>query len=96
MAVIAGAFIAHNRREVPATTPDVVSLDHRRVAAFAPGEAIDDIRAGWDLDQDLNVCIETVHRVSELGAVFTWEGHGTSKQGFAAEWRGVELMTTQR
>ena len=39
--VIAGVFVAHNRREVAATTPDVVSIDHRRVAAFAPGEGFD-------------------------------------------------------
>jgi hypothetical protein len=91
--VIAGAFVAHNRREVAATTPDVVNIDHRQVAAFAPGEGIDYIRAGWDLDQTLNIYIETAHRVNDLGAVFTWAGHGTSHEGFAAEWRGVNLMT---
>ena len=91
--VIAGAFVAHNRRELAATTPDVVSIDHRRVAAFAPGEGIEYIRAGWDLDQNLNIYIETAHRVNDLGAVFTWAGHGTSHEGFDAEWRGVNLMT---
>ena len=34
-----GAFASLNRRELPATTPDLVSIDHRRVASFAPGEA---------------------------------------------------------
>ena len=30
--VIADAYAALNRREVPATTPDWVNIDHRRVA----------------------------------------------------------------
>jgi DNA-binding SARP family transcriptional activator len=91
--VIAGAFEAHNRQELPATKPDVVSIDHRRVAAFAPGEGIEYLRAGRDLFQDAKVYIEKVHRMSDLGAVFTWAGHGSSHEGFAAEWRGVNLMT---
>ena len=63
------------------------------MAAFAPGEGTEYIRAGWDLDQSLNIYIEAVHRVNDLGAVFTWAGHGTSHEGFEAEWRGVTLMT---
>jgi hypothetical protein len=70
-----------------------VSLDHRRGAAFAPGEGTEYLRAGWDLDQTLNLYIETAHRLNDLGAVFTWTGHGTSHEGFDAEWRGVEIMT---
>ena len=91
--LIAGAFVALNRRELPATTPDPVSIDHRRVASFAAGEGFEYIRAGWDLDQNLNLYIETAHRVNDLGAVFTWAGYGTSHEGFEAEWRGVNLMT---
>jgi hypothetical protein len=91
--LIAGAFVALNRREFPATTPDPVSIDHRRVASFAPGEGFEYIRAGWDLDQNLNIYIETTHRINDLGAVFTWTGYGTSHDGFEAEWRGVNLMT---
>ena len=70
-----------------------MSIDHRRVASFAPGEGFEYIRAGWDLDQNLNLYIETAHRVNDLGAVFTWTGYGTSHEGFEAEWRGVNLMT---
>ncbi len=84
---------ALNRREIPATTPDWVNMDHRRVAAFAPGEGIEYIRAGIDLDQNIRSYVEVVHRLSDLGAVFTWVGHGTSNEGFAAEWRGVNLIT---
>ncbi|WP_297737441.1 BTAD domain-containing putative transcriptional regulator [Mycobacterium sp.] len=91
--VVAGALVAHNRREVAAATPDAASIDHRRVASFAPGEGIEYIRAGWDLDQKLDIYIETVHRVSDLGAVFAWAGNGTSHEGFAAEWRGINLLT---
>ncbi|MGA8545923.1 MAG: BTAD domain-containing putative transcriptional regulator [Mycobacterium sp.] len=91
--VIAGVFAAHNRREIAAATPDVVSIDHRRVASFAPGEGLEYIHAGWDLDQTDNLYIETAHRLDDLGAVFTWAGHGTSHEGFEAEWRGVEIIT---
>ena len=41
-----------------ATTPDFVSIDHRRGAAFAPGDVIEYLRAGFDLDQD----IQNLHR----------------------------------
>ena len=44
-------------------------------------------------DQNLNLYIETAHRVNDRGAVFTWTGYGTSREGFDAEWRGVNLMT---
>ncbi len=91
--VVAGAFVAHNRRELWATTPGAVSIDHRPVAAFAPGEGMEYIRAGWDLDQNLSIYIETAHRVNDLGAVFTWAGYGSSHEGFEAEWRGVTVMT---
>jgi len=91
--VITGAFAAHNRRELAEATSDAVSIDHRRGAAFAPDEGPDYLRAGWDLDQQLDVYVEALHRINDLGAVFTWAGHGTSHVGSAAEWRGVNLMT---
>ncbi len=91
--VIARGNGALNRREIPATTPDWANIDHRRVAAFAPGEGIEYIRAGIDLDQNIRSYVEVVHQLSDLGAVFTWVGHGTSNEGFAAEWRGVNLIT---
>ncbi|MDO2355059.1 BTAD domain-containing putative transcriptional regulator [Mycobacterium avium] len=90
---IAGALVAHNRREVAAATPDAITLDHRRAVAFGPAEGSDFLRAGWELDQHLDLYVETVHRVTEVGAVFTWAGYGTSHDGFDAEWRAVDLMT---
>ncbi len=93
--VIAGAFDAHNRREVAATTPDAVSIDHRRVAAYAPGQGIEYIRAGWDLGQNVRTYIEAVHRLNNLGAIVTYAAHGTSQEGFDAEWRGVQILTVE-
>ena len=47
--VITGGYAALNRHELPPTTPDWVNIDHRRGSAFAPGELIAYVRAGWDL-----------------------------------------------
>ena len=47
--VIAGSYASISRDELPQTTPDCVSVDHRRVAAFAPGDLIAYVRAGLDL-----------------------------------------------
>ena len=93
--VIAGAYASISRREVAATTPDLVSIDHRRVAAYAPGEVIAYIRAGWELDQRITTYIENVHRLTNLGAVVTHAAYGTSKEGFDAEWRGVQILTVE-
>ena len=88
-----GGHAALNRRELPPTTPDCVSIDHRRGAAFAPGELVEYFRAGFDLDQDIRTYVEVVHRLGELGAVCTHVGHGVSRDGFDAEWRGIDLLT---
>jgi DNA-binding SARP family transcriptional activator len=90
--VITGGHAALNRREFPATTTDLVSIDHRRGLAFAPGELIAYFRAGFDLDQDIRTYVEVVHRLSDLGAVCTHAGHGISREGFDAEWRGIDLL----
>src|SRR6185312_7232281 len=91
--VITAGHAALNRRELPALTLDCVSIDHRRGPAFAPGEGIEYLRAGVELDQDIQTYVEVVHRLSELGAVCTHAGHGVSHEGFNAEWRGVNLLT---
>ena len=93
--VIAGGHAALNRHELPPTTPDCVSIDHRRGTAFAPGELIAYFRAGWDLKQDIRTYVEVVHRLSYLGAVCTHAAHGISHEGFDAEWRGVDLLTVE-
>ncbi|WP_442387489.1 BTAD domain-containing putative transcriptional regulator [Mycobacterium sp.] len=93
--VITRGHAVVNRRELPPTTPDCVSIDHRRGAAFAPGELIAYFRAGFDLDQDIRTYVEEVHRLSDVGAVCTHAGHGISRDGFAAEWRGIDLLTVE-
>ena len=41
------------------------------------------------------ICIEAVHRLSDLGAVVTHAAHGTSQEGFDAEWREIDLVTVE-
>jgi hypothetical protein len=91
--VIAAGYASLNRRELPATTIDFEDIDHRRGAAFAPGDLMEYLSAGWELDQDVKPYIEAVHRLSDLGAVVTHAAYGTSREGFDAEWREVNLLT---
>ena len=58
------------------------------------GDLAASIRASWD-DPQGSVYIETVHRLSDLGAVFTQAGNGTSPEGFDAEWRRVSVLTVE-
>ncbi len=43
----------------------------------------------------LSIYIEAVHRLSDLGAVVTHAAHGTSQEGFDAEWRVIDLVTVE-
>ena len=45
--------------------------------------------------QTLNVYIEVVHRLNNLGAVVTHAAHGTSQEGFDAEWREIDILTVE-
>jgi class 3 adenylate cyclase len=92
--VVEGAYAALNRRELAPTTPDFVNIDHRRGVAFAPGDAVAYVHAGWDLDQEISAYIEAVHRLNNVGAVVTLLAYGTSQEGFHAEWRVVNVLTT--
>ncbi|WP_077088814.1 BTAD domain-containing putative transcriptional regulator [Mycobacterium rhizamassiliense] len=89
--VIAKSFTSMNRRELPSTTPNCQSIDHRRAATFAPGDVLAYIQAGFDLDEHMSRYFETVHRLNNLGAVVTYAAHGTSREGLDAEWRGVTV-----
>ena len=93
--VIADAYATVNRRELFATTPDFVNVDHRHVTTMAPGDGIAYLRASWDLAPKLSVHIESVHRLNDLGAVFTHTAKGSSQDGFEAEWRAVDIMTVR-
>lgn len=90
---IAESFASIRRGDMPATTSDCASVDHRRAAAFAPGELVEYVRAGWELDQHISPYFESVQRINSLGAVVTFSAHGGSREGFDAEWRGVSLST---
>ncbi|MFI5508308.1 BTAD domain-containing putative transcriptional regulator [Mycobacterium sp. NPDC051804] len=89
--VLAPIPAAFNRRELPATTPDCINIDHRRGTAFSPGELTAYVRATWDMSPEAHVNIESVQRLSGFGAVVTHAAHAVSQDGFAAEWRVVNL-----
>ena len=95
--VITRAYAALNRRELPATTPDWVNIDHGRGATFEPGDltAYHPCRAGTSR-RTLSIYIEAVHRLSDLGAVVTHVAHGTSQEGFDAEWRMIDVSDGRR
>ncbi len=94
--VIARAYAALNRHELPATTPDYVIVDHRPVATIDAGNVAAGLDAGWDLTPDVSIYIEAVHRLTDLGAVVTWAANGTSQEGFDAEWRVISLADGRR
>jgi len=91
-ALIAQAYTAINRHELPPTTPAWVNVDHRRGRAFAPGDLAAYLYATWDLAPDINVYVEAVHQLSNLGGLVT-HAHGSSREGFDAEWREIILLT---
>ena len=66
------------------------TVDHRRATPFASGTMTENLRAIWDLTPDLKIHIEAVHRLDSFGAVITHAGHGTSQEGFDAEWRAID------
>ena len=83
-----------NRRVAPAA--DVAIIDHRRDTPFAPGDLSAAMRVSGDLTPDLAIYIEAVHRLSKFGAVTSNTAYGTSKEGFEAEWRTIQLLTVAR
>jgi hypothetical protein len=53
------------------------------------------IRATWEL-MDVSIYIaESVHRLSELGAVVTQTLKGTSKEGLDVEYRMIDIFTVE-
>ena len=93
--VIARIYAGFNRREPPATTLDSVFTDHRPLQNLGAVDLVAAIRSMWDVASDLNVSIEAVHRLSELGAVVTQTLKGTSQEGLDAEWRTIEIFTVE-
>lgn len=94
--VIAGAYAAVLRRELPSTKPNWVNVDHRRVTSFAPNELAPSLKATWDvLEEDIKIYVEAVHRLTDIGAVVTRVIKGTSRDGFSAEWREIGMSTVE-
>ena len=93
--VITTGYASLNRHELPATTRDWVNIDHRRGTAFADGDMTAYIRASFDLKHDVRIQIEAVHRLTDLGAVFTHTAQGQSQDGFEAEWREIHLLMVE-
>ena len=79
--VIAQGLAAFNRRELPGFTPDSVNIDHRRARGFAPGDLTAYIGATWDVAPHVTAYAEVVHRLTDLGAVYTQQVRGTSARG---------------
>lgn len=93
--VAMASYAALNRHELPPTTPNCVYADHRRETAFGPADLTAYFGGGWDLNQDITIYVEEVHRLTGVGAVVTYRAHETSREGLDAEWRGIALLTVQ-
>ena len=93
--VIAGVPARFNRRELFATTPDPVYIDHRPLVSIEGADLAASIRAVWDITSEASVYIEAVHQLSERGAVFTEALNMTSQEGFDAEVRMIMLFTVE-
>ena len=91
--IISGAYAALDRGEIPAATQDWLHMDHRLRATIEAKDLSGYLRAAWGLTPNLTIYIEAVHRLSDVGAVVTHASHGTSQDGFNAEWRMIGLVT---
>ena len=93
--VIAGMYASFNRHEPPPTTPDWVTVDHRRIATFEFRDANQFFRSTWDLTPDARIHAEAVHRLTSVAALATHVIHATSQEDFDAEWRMCSIVTVQ-
>jgi hypothetical protein len=93
--VVSGVPARFNRRELPATTPEPVYIDHRPLVSSEGADLAASIRAVWDITSDSSVHIEAVHQLSERGAVFTEVLKMTSQEGFDAEVRMIMLFAVE-
>ncbi len=91
------AYAALNRRELPATTPDWVNIDHRRRAiARGDGGRIPPSRA-WDLMPDVSISYRGGASAERpRSGLSPMAAHGSSQEGFDVEWRGIERYDRRR
>ena len=92
---ISGVYTSFNRHELPATTPDWVTVDNRPLATFEYRDAATFFSATWDLTPQTSIYIEAVHQLNSFGEVVTHAVYGTSQEGFDAEWRQTSLLTVE-
>jgi hypothetical protein len=92
---IARICAAFNRHEIPATTPDPVYIDHRPLVSIQTVEMAESIRAVWDVTPDIRMCVQAVHRLSDVGAVVTGVLKGTSPEGYDAEWQMINIFAIE-
>jgi hypothetical protein len=78
---------------MPQTAHNFVDIDHRHLAPIAPGDLLTYLRAGLEDMVDNVLYVEAVHRLTALGAVVTHTAKGTSREGFDAEWRMIDVFT---
>jgi hypothetical protein len=90
--VIAQGYAAANRGELAATVPDLVNIDNRQLAMIESGELVPYLRDTFDELANFSTYVEAVHRLTDLGVVVTHVGAGTSKEGFDAEWRMINVV----
>ena len=96
--LIAQAFAALNRHELtdlPQTTPGYRIYDHRLQSTVEAADLTALFRAMWDLTPELLMYVEAVHRLNDHGALITQGAHGTSRDGFDAQWRMIQLLAVE-
>lgn len=93
--VLTRAYESLNRREIPATADDFVDIDHRNLAPVGPGDLKAYLRAALNETAHNRIYVETVHRLTENGAVVTHVASGTSAAGFEAEWRISDIFMVE-
>jgi hypothetical protein len=94
--VITSTYAAFNWREFPATARDSIYIDHRRLVTNDASELTTNIRVTWDLMDVCAYAAESVHRLSEFGAVVTQTLKGTSKDGLDVDYRMIDVFTVER
>ena len=91
--LITAGFDAINRGELPSTADDFVDVDHRSIAGIGAGDLKAYLLVAYDDMGYGRLYIESVHRLSELGAVVTHVAKGTTRQGLPVEWRMTDVFT---
>ncbi|QPG68766.1 BTAD domain-containing putative transcriptional regulator [Mycolicibacterium mucogenicum] len=85
--VIAEVYATASRGEIPETTTGFVGIDHRPLSVIGAGELKPFLLASFADSKHVGAYIDTVHRLTESGAVITQVAKSTSQADLTAEWR---------